>query len=138
MADYGEILQLFETKLSQLSGLPAYVEYENIKVEIPKDATGMRTNLIAGPQSIETIGINPETRDDGIFQISVETQLWAGAKAANDLIRLLRSHFYIGLSLSKNNTGVRVRKFEQSPGIEDLQLQKYVIYVSVYFYSYSI
>ena len=138
VVNHAEILQALNAKLASVPNIPDYIVYENTGLKIPVDKEGVKSFFLPGGQTIETIGLNPETKDDGIYQVNVEVPLLSGTGGALEIAADIYMHFSPGTILKKNNTSLTIRKVEISKGKENKEIRKYVVPVSIYFFSYTI
>lgn len=133
MSSYVDISTALDTYLDTMATIPAVVRKENTYVDLP-NGLALETYLIPGNSSTSTL-YSKNLNEFGIYQINVCNVKNTGRGASMVLAEALRSHFYAGKVLTKNDTNVRIIRTDINPAFSDST--HYRIPVSVYYKSMS-
>ena len=135
MADYSPIAQALDIRLSLLTGLPSFVQYDNMIVDLPDTGLSLEANLIPSETIFRTLGVNAKGKESGVYQITVVSQTNIGRSDTYEMADKIRNHFNRGLNLTKSSIVVRIERATIHPGKS--VLSKYKVPVSIYYLCYS-
>lgn len=135
MADYSKIAQILDTKLSTMSGLPSFVQYENTTITLPNTGLALEAWLIPSESVYNTLGVLAKAEESGVYQVNIVSKPNIGRGVALTMAQTIRDFFSHGLILSKDGTYVRIVKASLHQGKSDGV--NYIIPVSIYYLSHS-
>ena len=135
MADYSPIAQALDIRLSLLTGLPSFVQYDNMTVDLPDTGLALEANLIPSETIFRTLGADAKGKESGVYQITVVSQTNIGRADAYEMADKIRNHFNRGLNLTKSFVVVRIERSTIHPGKS--VLSKYKVPISIYYLCYS-
>lgn len=137
MANQNKISQALDIKLSQLTGLPSIVQYENTTISLPSTGLALESFFIPARSSYPTLGTDAPAHEAGVYQVNVVSQKNVGRGVALEMAESIRSHFARGSKLINDSVAVRINNVSIGPGRYGDADEKYRIPVSIYYKSYS-
>lgn len=140
MSIYDDIRGAFEKKLSETSGLPTQIAWENVTFRPTTGTAYMAPRMLFTSRRPAVRGLNPQKRYLGVFQVLVYVPENQGPAAADDYVDTLISAFDATTDISFTNASaetifVSVDYAERENGITVPNW--YYVPVNIGFYIYA-
>lgn len=101
MSNFSDIQQVFNTRLSTLSGLPSW-DRENLVIDPDEDEIFIRSKLIPAQTNFPNIGENGFRVEAGTFEIQVKAVRQTGWGIYSNLVDDILDHFPRNLRLTSD------------------------------------
>lgn len=117
---YSDARSALYTRLNLFPGLPATMDWENVRFDKPGLAPYLMESLKPVSAKRQSLGPKGRVRDFGLWLLGVFTPADEGPKVGDDLADGLREWFYPGLALTTPaGLSVIIREATRSPTIQE-------------------
>ncbi len=135
MSLFSDIRAALEEQVSNISGAPSSLSWENVDFDATAGQSHLRLELVPISSEPAVRGYSPQELHRGRFSIGVFTPENEGPNAADVLADAVRDAFAPTTDLTKNSTTVRIRTASRGQGV--LISPFYFVPVEVSWYTYS-